>query len=251
MRMLTLLSRWLLWVLASALALELFFVGRIAVMAWVDPHSTAFMRSEAWRRMEGHAPGDGAEPRKPTHAWAQRWVDASQISPHLKRAVIASEDDGFASHPGVDWAAMESAWQRNQKRSQQAQKKGADAPVKLVGGSTITQQLAKNLLLSGERHFLRKGQELVLTFALEAFLSKPRILEIYLNSVEWGDGVFGAEAAAQRYFGVPAKALSAEQAARLAVMLPAPKFFEQRPASAYLNRRTATILARMNAAVLP
>jgi monofunctional biosynthetic peptidoglycan transglycosylase len=251
MRLLSFLSRWMLWVLAAALALELFFVGRIALMAWVDPHSTAFMRSEAWRRMSGHAPGSTTAQQKPTGPWAQRWVDGGQISSHLKRAVIASEDDGFANHPGVDWAAMESAWQRNQKRAQQAQQKGADTPVKLVGGSTITQQLAKNLLLSGERQFLRKGQELLLTFALEAFLSKQRILEIYLNSVEWGDGIFGAEAAAQRYFGVPAKALSAEQAARLAVMLPAPKFFEQRPASAYLNRRTATILARMNAAVLP
>jgi monofunctional biosynthetic peptidoglycan transglycosylase len=123
--------------------------------------------------------------------------------------------------------------------------------VKVVGGSTITQQLAKNLLLSGERHLARKGQELVLAFMLETFLSKERILEIYLNSVEWGDGVFGAEAAAQRYFGVSAKALSAEQAARLAVMLPAPKFFERRPTSPYLNRRTATILARMNAAQVP
>ena len=121
----------------------------------------------------------------------------------------------------------------------------------MVGGSTITQQLAKNLLLSGERHLARKAQELILAFLLETFLSKPRILEIYLNSVEWGDGVFGAEAAARRYFGVSAAQLNAEQAARLAVMLPAPKMFERRPNSAYMNRRTATILARMPNAVLP
>jgi len=236
--------RWLLWVLAAFLGLQLFFTARIALMAWVNPESTAFMRSEAWRRL-AH-PGDA--PQRP---WAQQWVDADRLSHHLKRAVIASEDDGFAQHPGVDWAAIESAWARNQKREAQAQKKGSDKPVKVVGGSTITQQLAKNLLLSGERHLARKGQELVLAFLLEAFLSKERILEIYLNSVEWGDGVFGAEAAAQRYFGVSAKALSAEQAARLAVMLPAPKFFERRPTSPYLNRRTATILARMGAAQLP
>ena len=118
-------------------------------------------------------------------------------------------------------------------------------PAKILGGSTITQQLAKNLLLSGERNLLRKGQELVLTLTLEALLSKRRILEIYLNSVEWGEGVFGAEAAAQRYFKKPASKLSAYEAARLAVMLPSPKFFETRPGSAYLSRRTATIVARM------
>jgi monofunctional biosynthetic peptidoglycan transglycosylase len=239
--------RWLLWVLAAALVLQLFFVGRIALMARLDPHSTAFMRSEAWLRVSG---ADGRTPG-PQQPWAQRWVDMAHISPHLQRAVVAAEDDGFAQHPGVDWAAMESAWGRNQKRLEQAQKNGQERPVKLVGGSTITQQLAKNLLLSGERHLARKAQELLLTFALESLLSKQRILEIYLNSVEWGDGVFGAEAAAQRYFGTSARQLRPEQAARLAVMLPAPKFFEKRSGSAYLARRTATIQARMGAAVLP
>lgn len=243
MRGLTFAWRWLLWVLAALLVLQLYFAARIALMAWVNPESTAFMRSEIWRRAN--------EPVAPNRPWAQQWVDASRLSPHLKRAVIASEDDGFAQHPGVDWAAVESAWARNQQREAQAQKRGSDKPVKVVGGSTITQQLAKNLFLSGERHLARKAQELVLTFMLEAFLSKERILEIYLNSVEWGDGVFGAEAAAKRYFGVSARALTAEQAARLAVMLPAPKYFERRPNSPYLNRRTATILARMNGAVVP
>ena len=241
---LTFVWRWVLWMLLALVCLQLFFAGRIALMAWANPESTAFMRSEAWRR--------AAHPDEtPQRQWAQQWVDADRISVHLKRAVIASEDDGFAQHPGVDWAAMESAWTRNQKREAQAQKKGSDQPVKITGGSTITQQLAKNLLLSGERHLGRKAQELVLAFMLEAFLTKARILEIYLNSVEWGDGVFGAEAAAQRYFGVSAKALSAEQAARLAVMLPAPKFFERRPTSPYLNRRTATMMARMGSAQLP
>jgi monofunctional biosynthetic peptidoglycan transglycosylase len=241
---LSFLGRWLLWVLLLSVGLQLFFAGRIALMAHVNPQSTAFMRSEAWRR--ANEPGDG--PQRP---WAQHWVDADRISGHLKRAVIAAEDDGFAQHGGVDWAAIESARARNQKRESLAQKKGGAQPAKVVGGSTITQQLAKNLLLSGERHLVRKGQELVLTYMLEALLSKQRILEIYLNSVEWGDGVFGAEAAAQRYFGVPAKALNAEQAARLAVMLPAPKYFERRPTSPYLARRTAAILARMNAAQVP
>ncbi|WP_017761554.1 transglycosylase domain-containing protein, partial [Pseudacidovorax intermedius] len=124
-------------------------------------------------------------------------------------------------------------------------------PPQLRGGSTISQQLAKNLLLSGERTLLRKGQELVLTQLLELFLGKRRILEIYLNSVEWGEGVFGAEAAARHYFGKGADRLTASEAARLAVMLPSPKFYEKRPYSPYLNGRAATIVARMGAVELP
>ena len=123
--------------------------------------------------------------------------------------------------------------------------------MQLRGGSTITQQLAKNLLLSGERTLLRKGQELVLAMTLEVLLDKRRILEIYLNNVEWGEGVFGAEAAAQYYFKKPASRLSAGEAARLAVMLPSPKFFERRLGSSYLNGRASTIVARMPAAELP
>jgi len=123
--------------------------------------------------------------------------------------------------------------------------------VKIVGGSTITQQLAKNLFLSGERTLLRKGQELVLTLLLEALLGKERILEIYLNSVEWGEGVFGAEAAAQHYYRKPAARLSAYEAARLAVMLPRPKYFETRPNSGYLASRAGTIVARMGGVELP
>jgi monofunctional biosynthetic peptidoglycan transglycosylase len=128
---------------------------------------------------------------------------------------------------------------------------GGQAAPKIVGGSTITQQLAKNLLLSGERTLLRKGQEFVLTMALEHMLSKQRILEIYLNSVEWGEGVFGAEAAAQHYYRKPASKLSAYEAARLAVMLPRPKYFEKVPNSGYLSSRASTIVARMGDAVLP
>jgi membrane peptidoglycan carboxypeptidase len=122
---------------------------------------------------------------------------------------------------------------------------------KIVGGSTITQQLAKNLLLSGERTVLRKAQELVLALMLEGLLSKERILEIYLNNVEWGEGVFGAQAAARHYFRVDAAQLAPQQAARLAVMLPAPKRFEKRPASPYLLSRSATIVARMNDVEVP
>jgi monofunctional biosynthetic peptidoglycan transglycosylase len=239
-----LLARWLLLALAAALLLQLFFIGRIALMAWVDPQSTTFERSEAWRLA-----------RAGELRWRQQWRNYDQISDHLKRAVIASEDDNFANHDGVDWAAIERAWERNARAEEEAARRAAQnrpvAPIRIRGGSTITQQLAKNLLLSGERTLLRKGQELVLTYALELLLDKRRILEIYLNHVEWGSGVFGAEAAAQHYFGKSAARLTSWESARLAVMLPRPRQFEQQPRSAYLNRRAATIQTRMRRTELP
>lgn len=217
-------------------------------MLVTDPGSTAFQRSEAWRLAQGDRP----------LRWSQTWIPYSEISPHLKRAVIASEDGGFNNHNGVDWEAIESAWSKNAKRAAQAERRAAQArnpttakPARVVGGSTITQQLAKNLWLSGERYMPRKAQELVLALTLEAVLDKRRILEIYLNSVEWGEGVFGAEAASQRYFRKSAKHLTPHEAARLAVMLPSPKFFETRPGSPYLAGRTATIVARMGDATPP
>ena len=233
--------RWMALVLAAFLALQLYFVARIAAMAWLDPESTSFQRSEAWAQLRQ----DGG-----LH-WRQQWLPYAQISDHLKRAVIASEDDNFVNHDGVEWDAIEKAWERNARaEAQAAARPNARAP-KIRGGSTITQQLAKNLLLSGERTLARKGQELVLTYALETLLPKRRILEIYLNNVEWGEGVFGAEAAAQHYFRKSAAQLSAREAARLAVMLPAPKRFEQRVNSRYLNNRASTIAARMNAVTPP
>ena len=203
--------------------------------------SPAFERSEAWRVAQG----------KGLQSWRQSWRDYGQISESLKRAVIASEDDAFSSHDGVDWAALEKAWNRNNRAEQRAEQSGSRKPPKIVGGSTITQQLAKNLFLSGERTLLRKGQELLLTLALEHLLGKQRILEIYLNSVEWGDGVFGAEAASQRYYDKTAAHLSAFEAARLAVMLPRPKYFEKLPASPYVLARAAVITTRMGDAQLP
>jgi len=232
--------------LLSLLALQASFALRIGAMAWVDPQSTSFQRSEAWRLLVE----DGRIP------WSQQWVPYARISPHLKRAVIASEDAGFSDHSGVEWDAIEQAWDKNQRAEQRAERTQARAPggqvePRVVGGSTITQQLAKNLFLSGERTVLRKGQELVLTWMLEALLSKQRILEIYLNSVEWGEGLFGAQAAARHYFRKDTAQLGPEEAARLAVMLPAPKRFEKRPGSPYLSGRAATILARMGAVELP
>ena len=243
---------WAFCLIVAGLALQIFFIGRIAAMAVIDPQSTAFQRSEAWQvATKGRSNGE--------RDWKQRWVPYAQISDTLKRAVIASEDDQFVYHNGVEWEAIERARQRNEQAERSANRRAAQMRArgkeprqpKLRGGSTITQQLAKNLLLSGERTLLRKGQELVLATALEVLLDKERILEIYLNSVEWGEGVFGAEAAAQHYFRKPAARLSAGEAARLAVMLPSPKFYERRTGSAYLSGRAATIAARMPSAELP
>ncbi|MCY7316004.1 MAG: transglycosylase domain-containing protein [Rubrivivax sp.] len=256
--------------LVCTVALQIVFAARIALMAVLAPQSTAFQRSEAWRLLVD----------KQQVSWSQQWVDRERIGAHLQRAVIASEDAGFNDHGGVDWAAVEKAWGRNQQAEARAERAAARtaartaaraaaqtavqtagqtaaprptlAPVpKVVGGSTITQQLAKNLFLSGERTVLRKAQELLLTLMLETLLSKERILEIYLNNVEWGEGVFGAQAAAQHYFRIDPARLGPEQAARLAVMLPAPKRFEKRPGSPYVSGRAATIAARMGGIALP
>ena len=234
------------------LALQLTFALRIAAMGLVAPQSTAFQRSEAWRLLST----TGSLP------WRQEWVDGDKLSRHLGRAVIASEDATFAEHAGVDWASLEQAWGRNARAQAQAERARAAAQSagraprpgsepRLIGASTITQQLAKNLFLSGERTTLRKAQELLITLMLEGLLSKQRILEIYLNSVEWGTGVFGAQAAARHYYRIDAARLAPEQAARLAVMLPAPKRFEKTPGSPYLAARAATVAARMGAVTLP
>jgi monofunctional biosynthetic peptidoglycan transglycosylase len=256
----------LMLLLVAVLSLQLYFVGRIALMAVLAPESTSFQRSEIFRVVNT----TGAL------KWRQSWVPYEQISVNLKRAVITSEDASFTEHDGLDLEALEKAWSKNVAAEQRAQKladrlaadaakrqsshktSATPAPMKLVakapkiiGGSTITQQLAKNLFLSGERTLLRKGQELVLTLLLEAMLSKQRILEIYLNNVEWGEGIFGAEAAAQHYFRKPAARLSPYEAARLAVMLPRPRYFETRPNSEYLASRANTIVARMSGVVVP
>ena len=259
----------LLLLFVALLALQLYFVGRIALMAILAPESTAFQRSEIYRVVS----------KTGSLKWRQDWVPYAQISVNLKRAVIASEDASFTEHDGLDLEALEKAWGKNAVAEQRAQKQAdrlaadnakrqqgkksnifsaapapptlvAKAP-KIIGGSTITQQLAKNLFLSGERTLLRKGEELLLTLLLEAMLTKQRILEIYLNNVEWGEGIFGAEAAAQHYFRKPAARLSPYEAARLAVMLPRPRYFETRPNSDYLASRANTIVARMGGVDVP
>ncbi|MFN5348488.1 MAG: transglycosylase domain-containing protein [Polaromonas sp.] len=240
-------SRLLLLVFLAGLSLQFYFVGRIALMALVNPESTAFERSAIY----------SVATQTGSLKWRQQWLPYRDMSDNLKRAVIASEDASFTEHDGVDLEALEKAWDKNAKAEQKVQQANKTPrvkpvkPAKIVGGSTITQQLAKNLFLSGERTLLRKGQELVISLLLEKLLSKERILEIYLNSVEWGEGVFGAEAAAQHYYRKSAAKLSAYEAARLAVMLPRPKYFETRANSGYLSSRANTIVARMGGVELP
>jgi monofunctional biosynthetic peptidoglycan transglycosylase len=227
------LGRWLLLLLWALLGLQLFFVLRIASMNWIAPESTSFQRSQAWRIVWR----DGQLP------WRQDSVSLAAMAKSLQRAVIASEDSAFTQHSGIWWQSLENAWEKNNRAKAQAEKRAqrqADKPVavKIVGGSTISQQLAKNLFLSGERTLLRKAQEMVLALTLELLLSKSRILEIYLNNVEWGEGKNAAR-------------LNAWESARLAVMLPRPRYFEKLAKSAYLARRAETIMARMNDVVLP
>ena len=216
--------------LALVLALQLWFLVHVIVWREINPASTRFMRAQLAVLQQRNAAA------KLDH----RWVDYGHLSVNLKRAVIASEDANFPDHDGVDWNAIEQALEKNAKRGRVA-----------FGGSTITMQLAKNLFLSGERSCLRKAQELVITYMLEAIMSKRRILEIYLNVAEWGVGVFGAEAAARHHFGVSAAQLSPAQAAYLAAMLPRPRYYDRHRDSAPLARHAAIVQRRMPAVDVP
>ncbi|HEX8885301.1 MAG TPA: monofunctional biosynthetic peptidoglycan transglycosylase [Noviherbaspirillum sp.] len=212
------------------LALQLYFFAQIWWWVEHNPTSTSFMRQQLAVLQQ----------KNPDARLQFQWVDYERISGNLKRAIIASEDANFSGHEGIDWDALQKAYEKNSRRG------------KVVsGGSTITQQLAKNLFLSGERSYLRKGQEVVIAYMIEYWMDKERIFEIYLNVVEWGNGVFGAEAAARHYYGTSAARLSASQAARLAVMLPNPRYYDLHRDSSYLARRSGLILRRMGSAELP
>lgn len=202
------------------------------ILWWVEhnPESTAFMEARL----------DVLQERRPDAKLQQQWVPYARISNQLKRAVIAAEDSKFVEHEGFDWVGIETAFEKNLKKG------------KIVaGGSTISQQLAKNLFLSGHRTPWRKAQEAVITFMLEKLMSKRRILEIYLNVIEWGEGVFGAEAASRHYFHGSVRTLGASQAARLAAMIPNPRFYDVHRSTRYLNRHAATIQARMRLVKIP
>ena len=199
---------------------------------WIkfNPSTSAFMQA----RLEIIQKSD------PNANLKHQWVDYANISNHLKRAVIASEDAKFKHHEGFDWEGIEAAYEKNIKKG------------KIVGGgSTISQQLAKNLFLSSSRTPWRKAEEAVITLMLEKMWPKRRILEIYLNMIEWGNGVFGAQAAAKHYFKTSAAKLGKTQSAKLAAMVPNPRFYDDHRNTRYLNRRTATIQARMRFAELP
>jgi monofunctional biosynthetic peptidoglycan transglycosylase len=221
-------------------AFVLFFTFVLLYQLWIflhicwwikfNPSSSAFMDDRLAVIQE----------TKPDAELKYKWVDYSKISNNLKRAVIASEDSKFKQHDGFDWEGIEKAYEKNIKKG------------KIVaGGSTISQQLAKNLFLSSKRTPWRKAEEVIITVMLEKMLTKRRILEIYLNVIEWGNGIFGAEAASRHYFKTSAGSLSKQQAAKLAAMVPNPRFYDKHRSTRYLNRRTATIQARMRFAEVP
>ena len=220
--------------------LVLFFIALFIYQLWIflhicwwikfNPSTSAFMEDRL----------DIIQEKWPDAELKYQWVDYSKISNNLKRAVIASEDAKFIDHEGFDWEGIQKAYEKNLKKG------------KIVaGGSTISQQLAKNLFLSTKRTPWRKGEEALITVMLENMLTKRRILEIYLNIIEWGNGVFGAEAAARHYYKTSAANLSSGQAAKLAVMIPNPRFYDAHKSTSYLNRRIATIQARMGSAEVP
>ena len=222
---------WLALALAGIfLAVQLSFLAR--VWWWKDhnPQSTAFMEASLER----------LRAKKPEATLRHAWVPYDRISPALKRAIVVAEDSRFAEHEGFDWDAIEKALEKNRKKGKV-----------VAGASTISQQLAKNLFLSADRTPWRKGQEALITVMIEQVMDKRRILEIYLNVIEWGDGVFGAEAAARHYYATSAASIGPEAAARLAAIVPNPRFYDRNRSSSWITRKTQVILARMPAAELP
>jgi monofunctional biosynthetic peptidoglycan transglycosylase len=232
--MLKLLWRWswrvFLLALIALVAIQFWFLVHVWYWAGNNPESTAFMRARLQILQQDN----------PKARLRQQWVPYQRISGHLKRAIVAAEDAKFVNHNGFDWDGIQKAYEKNLREGEI-----------VAGGSTITQQLAKNLFFSGERTWWRKAQEAVVAVMIETVMSKRRILEIYLNVIEWGEGVFGAEAAARHHYGTTAAGLSPEQAARLASIVPSPRRYGPGSNTAYLQRRTQTILARMNGAQIP
>jgi monofunctional biosynthetic peptidoglycan transglycosylase len=206
------------------------YLAHIVAWRWVNPTTTAFMDARL----------DELREDNPQAVLRQQWVDYARISTHLKRAIVAAEDARFLKHEGFDWDGMQNALEKNLRKGRM-----------VAGGSTISQQLAKNLFLSGEKSFIRKGQEALITVMIEGALDKRRILELYLNLIEWGDGVFGAEAAAKHYFGVSAVQLSPSQAAWMAGIVPNPQYFDGGVSTGALNRRIERIQRDMGAVKVP
>ena len=222
--------RGLKWFLLLLIVYQLWIFIHICWWINFNPSTSAFMedRLEVLQEKNPHA------------ELKHRWVPYKNISPNLKRALIAAEDAKFVDHEGFDWEGIEKAYEKNLKKGKV-----------VAGGSTISQQLAKNLFLSTKRTPWRKLEEAMITVMLESTMSKRRIFEIYLNVIEWGNGIFGAEAAARHYFGTSAKNLSSEQAAKLAAMVPNPRYYDKHQSAQGLNRKTGIILHRMNSAAIP
>ena len=226
--------RWLGWILGvAAAALVGIHLWYAAHILWWRDHPVGETSFMSYRL-------DDLRSKNPKAQLRYQWVPYDRIAVSLKRAMVAAEDAKFVDHEGFDWDGIQLALEKNQKKGRV-----------VAGGSTITQQLAKNLFLTPSRSYWRKAEEAAITVMLEAMLPKRRILEIYLNVIEWGNGMFGAEAAARHYFGVSAAQLSAEQSARLAAMAPNPRFYERNPGAPGLNRKIGIILARMPSAELP
>ena len=232
--MLNTLWRWL-WQTAALLVAAVFVYQLwffLHVWYWVDhnPKRSAFMETRL----------DDLQSKRPQTELKHIWVPYDRISVHLKRALIAAEDAKFLEHEGFDWESILQAYEKNLQKGKV-----------VAGGSTISQQLAKNLFLSSTRTPWRKAQEALITLMLEHMMDKRRILEIYLNIIEWGNAIFGAEAAARHYYGVSASALSRDQAARLAAMVTNPRFYDRNRNTPWLNRKTVIILDRMNTVEAP
>jgi monofunctional biosynthetic peptidoglycan transglycosylase len=223
-------ARVLLVLLGLLLLYQLWIFLHIVWWQWFNPSSSAFMEDRLERLHE----------KNPKAKLQYRWVAYDKISPNLKRALVAAEDANFMEHEGFDWEAIQKAYEKNQKKGKV-----------VAGGSTISQQLAKNLFLSGRRSPWRKLQEAAITVMLEAVLDKRRIFEIYLNIIEWGNGVFGCEAAARHYFGKSAADLDAWEAARLAAIVPNPRYYDRNRNTPFLDKKTNLILSRMPAAEVP
>ena len=228
------LGRWLKWSLLGliglVLAWQFWLLGWVLFWKWVDPGTTRFMEIRLAELRE----------QNPDARLKMQWLPYERISPHLKRAIIAAEDARFVDHEGFDWEGIQKAIEKNQKRGRA-----------VAGGSTISQQLAKNLFLTPTRSYFRKIEEAIITLMLETLWSKRRIFEVYLNVIEWGNGVFGAEAAARHYFGIGATQLGPEQAAKLAGMVPNPRYYDRNRNAPGLARKSVIILGRMPGAEIP
>ena len=230
-------ARWTVWpgrlvllLVALFLLLQLWFFAWVLIWRVSEPGPTQFMKIRLAELRQ----------KNPNARLQQSWIPYSRISPNLKKALIAAEDSKFMQHQGFDFEGIQKAFEKNEKRGRIA-----------AGGSTITQQLAKNLFLWPEKSLLRKGEEALITLMIEGTWSKRRILEVYMNEIEWGTGLFGAEAASHHYFGVSAAELNEYQAAMLASMVPSPQYYDRKGETEGLARQTEVILERMNKVAIP